>query len=149
MNRVTLCLILICYPFFPSAAMEQLSLQRPGVPKDVSSVIRLQLRIYENAWNQGDISVVVAQYHPSMFAILRSEYLDYTEYIKRVNAMMSAESRERMRLEIHTVRALGKYYAVANGRVHSVSPNGSQQSALFTVIYRRFGDQWKLIYAHS
>jgi ketosteroid isomerase-like protein len=115
----------------------------------VVSAIRLQLHAYEQAWNRGDIPAVVSQYSPSLVAILNSTFYDYPQYTGAVEQVMSKPDRNRMSIEIQTIRAFDTDCGVANGRVHLRSNAGTESVALFTVIYKRFTGRWKIIYSHS
>jgi ketosteroid isomerase-like protein len=116
---------------------------------DGSNEVRARLQAFEQAWNRGDIPAVTSQYSPFLVAIFKSNYYDYVQYINAVVADMSKRDRQRMSLEIQTIRPLGIDYVLANGRVHMFSKESSEQSALFTVIYMRSHGLWKFIYAHS
>jgi len=115
----------------------------------VGAAIRARLKEFEDAWNAGDVARVSEQYHPSMFAIYQSAYLNYTQYIKLVKEGMNPRVRARLRLDVESVRALGGEYALANGREHDVGKDGKDQTNLFTVIYKRSEGTWKFVYAHT
>jgi hypothetical protein len=115
----------------------------------VVSEIRLQLQAYVQAWNRGDITAVVSQFSPSLFANFNSTYYDYGQYTAAVKTAMSSPDHDRMSIEIWAIRALDANCGFANGRVHLFSDAGTEGGGLFTVIYARSMGQWKIIYMHS
>jgi len=62
---------------------------------------------------------------------------------------MSSAAPPKITIKIHTILPLGGDYAVANGHTFTRYADGRVLKEIFTIIYRRRGKEWKLVYVHS
>lgn len=113
------------------------------------AAIRDRVKGYETEFNAGDVSAVIAEYHPSMSGITAGAFLDHDAYMAAVRKLMAQSDHDRMRLELHSIRRLGKAHALANGEVVMISKSGTEQRGPFTLLYLKSRGRWKLIYSHD
>ncbi len=146
--KTAACLLSIGYVFCVSVAAAEESPVACSADC-VAGAVRLRVSTLQDAFNRGDLAVVMSIYHPSMVQVAGEKYIDYATHMRDLQAYLSTTDRPRLRLEVNSVRALDGDYALANGRYHMVSKDGRDETALFSTIYMRTDSGWKIIYTHT
>jgi ketosteroid isomerase-like protein len=112
--------------------------------------VRLQLVDFENAWNQGDVAGVLAQYDPSVQVLANGEQWGYGRQVEFIGGLMKQQpSSQRLRLDVNLIRPLGLDHALVSGSAYITSQDGSSQGGPFTAVWMRSGGRWLCIYAHQ
>ena len=71
--------------------------------------------------------------------------------IERYRKTYQSEGREMGKLEFSDLRieALGRDAAFVRGAWHLTMPDGKTPHGLFTLIFRKFPDGWKIVHDHT
>lgn len=118
------------------------------------SAIRLVLSKQVEAWNNRSLEVFMEGYWKSpeltFFSGGRS-LKGWDATIKRYRDTYQSEGREMGKLVFSDldVQILGNAGAVVRGRFELTLTNGTKPSGLFTLVFRKFGDGWKIVHDHT
>lgn len=119
-----------------------------------SAAVRAVLDRQVADWNRGDLDGFLAGYWNSPKAVFQSggQRFDGWEAMRdRYRRRYQAEGRAMGRLVFSglDVEPLGPGAALARGRWQLTMPDGSTPGGLFTVIFRKFPDGWKIVHDHT
>ncbi len=136
-----LSLILIGYPRVQAA------------PEEASAVERV-LRTQQDAWNRHDLDGFMAGYWNSSeltFFSGTKQTSGWQATIERYRTTYGSPGHEMGKLEFSGLRVemLSPDSAFVRGAWHLTMPDGKTPHGLFTLIFRRFPEGWKIIHDHT
>jgi beta-aspartyl-peptidase (threonine type) len=119
----------------------------------VRSVRSVLLRQVED-WNKGDLDAFLLGYWNSPRLVFQSggQRFDGWEAMRqRYRRRYQEEGRAMGRLVFAAldIEPLGPEAVLARGRWELTMPDGAKPGGLFTVIFRKFLDGWKIIHDHT
>jgi len=105
-------------------------------------------------WNKGDLDAFLGGYWNSPKVVFQSggQRFDGWEAMReRYRRRYQAEGRAMGRLAFSSldVEPLGPEAVLARGRWRLTMPDGTKPGGLFTVIFRKLPDGWKIIHDHT
>jgi ketosteroid isomerase-like protein len=105
-------------------------------------------------WNKGDLDGFLAGYWNSPKVVFQSggqRYDGWEAMRDRYRRRYQAEGRAMGRLAFSglDVEPLGPEAVLARGRWQLTMPDGSTPGGLFTVIFRKFPEGWKIVHDHT
>lgn len=124
----------------------------PLIPSEaaIQKVLENQVKV----WNAGDLEDFMAGYWNSpelTFYSGATQTSGWLATLERYRKRYQSEGKEMGRLEFseRNVGRLGPDNAFVRGRWRLRMSDGSQPNGLFTLIFRRFPDGWKIIHDHT
>jgi ketosteroid isomerase-like protein len=132
---------------FASSAIAQ------SVP-DARSTIEKVLLTQQDAWNRHDLDAFMAGYWNSpelTFFSGVTERNGWQETIERYKATYTGAGHEMGKLDFSELRIemLGPDAAFVRGSWHLTMSNGKTPHGIFTLIFRKFPEGWKIIHDHT
>lgn len=105
-------------------------------------------------WNRGDLDGFLAGYWKSPKVVFQSggqRYDGWEAMRDRYRRRYQAEGRAMGKLTFTglEIEPLGPESALARGRWNLKMPDGSTPGGLFTVIFRKFPEGWKIVHDHT
>jgi len=112
------------------------------------------LRLQQQAWNRQDLEAFMTGYWNSSeltFFSAAKVTSGWQPTLQRYRQTYQGEEKDMGRLEFSDVKieALGKNAAFVRGRWNLTMANGKTPHGLFTLIFRRFPDGWKIVHDHT
>jgi beta-aspartyl-peptidase (threonine type) len=141
-NRVVLLMVLFAFAVAAFAATPE---------EEIRAVLDQQA----SAWNRGDLDAYMAAGYwnsPDLtFFSGGTVTRGYQPTLERYRRGYQTTGREMGKLDFSdvTVEMLGPEAAVARGRFHLAMKNGTEPRGIFTVIFRKFPQGWRIIHDHS
>ena len=122
--------------------------------EDAIAAVRSVLDRQVADWNKGDLDGFLAGYWNSPKVVFQSggQRFDGWEAMRdRYRRRYQAEGRAMGRLVFSglDVEPLGPEAALARGRWQLTMPDGSTPGGLFTVIFRKLPEGWKIVHDHT
>jgi beta-aspartyl-peptidase (threonine type) len=122
----------------------------PSSETEIASVLRVQ----QDAWNRGDLEAFMAGYWNSpelTFFSGAHEYKGWQAALDRYKTAYKSGGHEMGKLEFSNLRVemLGAEAAFVRGEFHLTLSNGKTPHGLFTLIFRKFPEGWKIVHDHS
>ena len=116
--------------------------------------IRAILGNTEAAWNRGDLEAFMAGYWKSpelTFFSGGQEQHGWQATLDRYKAKYASPGHEMGKLEFSNLRTemLGPEAAFVRGEWHLTMPDGKTPHGLFTLVFRKFADGWKIVHDHT
>lgn len=126
---------------------------QPGESSSVQAV-RAVLERQADDWNRGDLDGFLAGYWKSPRVVFQSggqRYDGWEAMRDRYRRRYQAEGRAMGKLTFRAldVEPLGPEAVLARGRWDLKMPDGSTPGGLFTVIFRKFPEGWKIVHDHT
>ena len=123
-------------------------------PEDTRSAVEQVLRTQQAAWNRHDLQGFMAGYWNSpelTFFSGAKESDGWQAAIERYRAAYSSPGHEMGQLEFSGLRieTLGPSAAFVRGTWQLTMPDGKRLHGLFTLVFRRFPDGWKIVHDHT
>jgi ketosteroid isomerase-like protein len=120
------------------------------IQTEVESVLRAQ----QDAWNRHDLRQFMSGYWNSpqlTFFSGAKEHDGWQATLDRYIATYSSPGHEMGKLEFSNLRIepLGADAAFVRGSWQLTMPDGKTPHGLFTLVFRRFDDGWKIIHDHT
>ena len=120
------------------------------VSLEVTKVLGAQVK----AWNDHDLDGFMNGYWKSpelTFFSGATERHGWQETMDRYKATYQSPGHEMGKLEFSNMRAqaLGSDAAFVRGEWHLTMPDGKTPHGLFTLIFRKFPDGWKIVHDHT
>ena len=112
------------------------------------------LRVQQEAWNRHDLDAFMAGYWNSpqltFFSGPRESH-GWQEALDHYRATYSGPGHEMGKLEFSDLRIemLGPDAAFVRGEFHLVMSDGKTPHGIFTLVFRRFPDGWKIVHDHT
>jgi beta-aspartyl-peptidase (threonine type) len=124
--------------------------QTHDAKEEISAVLQMQV----DAWNHHDLERFMSGYWNSpdlTFFSGARESNGWQAALDRYQKTYTGEGREMGKLEFTNLRIemLAPDAAFARGEFHLTMQNGKTPHGLFTLIFRKFPDGWKIVHDHS
>lgn len=121
---------------------------------DGKAAIEHVLRAQQAAWNRHDLDVFMAGYWNSpdlTFFSGSKENHGWQQTLDHYRAAYASPGHDMGKLEFSNLRIemLGREAAFVRGEYHLTMPDGKTPHGLFTLIFRRFQDGWKVVHDHT
>ncbi|HTW59241.1 MAG TPA: nuclear transport factor 2 family protein [Terriglobales bacterium] len=132
-------------------AVAQSSVQKdPGAEPAIEQVLRTQ----QDAWNRHDLDAFMAGYWNSpdlTFFSGAKENHSWQAALDRYKATYQSPGHEMGKLDFSGLRIemLGPEAAFVRGAWHLTMSDGKTPHGLFTLVFRKFPDGWKIIHDHT
>ncbi|MBI1739717.1 MAG: nuclear transport factor 2 family protein [Acidobacteriales bacterium] len=127
---------------------------QPQIADAGPSAIRKVIEEQQQAWNRGDLEAFMAGYWNSpelTFFSGAHESRGWQAALDRYKKSYQGAGREMGKLEFSGLRIemLGPKSAFVRGEFHLAMSDGKTPHGLFTLIFRKFPDGWKIVHDHS
>jgi len=124
------------------------------VSGDGAAAVEHVLRTQQDAWNRHDLDAFMAGYWNSpelTFFSGASERHGWQETMDRYRATYQSPGHEMGKLEFSAPRIvmLGADAAFVRGEWHLTMPDGKTPHGLFTLIFRKMPEGWKIVHDHT
>jgi len=108
----------------------------------------------QDAWNRHDIEAFMAGYWNSpdlTFFSAGNETAGWEATLQRYRKTYQAEGKQMGKLDFSDLRiqALGADSAFVRGAWHLTMTDGRMPHGLFTLIFRKFPEGWKIVHDHT
>jgi ketosteroid isomerase-like protein len=148
MRRVLLPLLVLAIAAAPVAA--QKSAQSLSADSEISSVLQQQVA----AWNRHDLEAFMAGYWKSpglTFFSGATATKGWEPTLQRYQQRYQSNGAAMGKLEFSdpSVEELGPNAAFVRGNWHLTMPDGKQPHGLFTLVFRKFPEGWRIVHDHS
>jgi len=122
----------------------------PAAPAEITRVLETQ----QSAWNHGDLESFMSGYWNSpdlTFFSGTHESKGWQAALDRYKKNYQGAGHEMGKLEFTNLRIdmLGPDAAFVRGEFHLTMSDGKTPHGLFTLIFRKFPDGWKIVHDHS
>ena len=123
---------------------------KPEVPPAVEQVLRRQ----QDAWNRHDLEAFMSGYWKSAdltFFSGAEKTSGWEATLERYRKKYQSEGQEMGQLEFFdlNIQELSADAAFVRGAFHLAMPDGRTRHGLFTLIFRKFPDGWKIVHDHT
>jgi len=121
---------------------------------DTASEIRIVLQSQQDAWNRHDLDAFMAGYWKSPELTFFSgvkEQNGWQGTLDRYRATYASPGHEMGKLEFSGLRVemLGSDAAFVRGAWQLTMPDGKTPHGLFTLVFRKFPEGWKIVHDHT
>ena len=121
---------------------------------DVRSAVEQVLRVQQDAWNRHDLEAFMAGYWNSPELTFFSgvhETSGWQGALERYRKVYQGEGKEMGKLEFSDLKVepLGDDAAFVRGAWHLTLSDGKTPHGLFTLVFRKFPDGWKIVHDHT
>jgi ketosteroid isomerase-like protein len=121
---------------------------------DSESAIKHVLTAQQEAWNRHDLDGFMSGYWNSpdlTFFSGAKETRGWQATLERYRATYNSPGHAMGKLDFSDLRIemLGPEGAFVRGAWHLTMPEGKNPGGKFTLIFRKFGDGWKIIHDHT
>jgi ketosteroid isomerase-like protein len=122
--------------------------------QSVKTSVEQVLRTQQEAWNRRDLEAFMAGYWNSpelTFFSGAHETNGWQGALERYRRTYQGEGKDMGRLEFSDLRieALGSEAAFVRGAWHLTMSDGKTPHGLFTLVFRKFPDGWKIVHDHT
>ncbi len=143
--------------FFLIAALLLCTCAIVAKPKTAASdeaAIRAVLETQNAAWNNGKLEEFMQGYWRSdklTFYSGGSKRAGFNEVLERYRKNYQAEGKEMGKLQFSDliIELLGDKSAFVRGRFELTISDGKKLGGLYTLIFRKFKDGWKIVHDHT
>jgi len=130
------------------------TLKAQDKPDEQTQAVRAVLEHQVADWNKGDLDAFLGGYWNSPKVVVQSggQRFDGWEAMRqRYRRRYQGKGRAMGQLEFSglEIEPLGAEAALARGRWRLTMPDGTKPGGLFTVIFRKLPDGWKIIHDHT
>ena len=149
MRQNAIAAVILLFPLlYPFHTFAQNS--RADVKSSVETVLRQQVE----AWNRHDLEAFMAGYWNSPNLIFFSgaqKTSGWQSTLEHYRAQYQSEGREMGKLEFSglSIQELAPDAAYVLGEFHLTMSDGKTPHGLFTLIFRKFPDGWKIVHDHT
>jgi uncharacterized protein (TIGR02246 family) len=131
-----------------------LTMASPASSRKGETAITRVLEEQTAAWNRGDLEAFMAGYWNSpelTFFSGAHESKGWQAALERYKKSYQGAGHEMGRLEFSNLRieTLGPDSAFVRGEFHLTMSDGKTPHGLFTLIFRKFPEGWKIVHDHS
>jgi ketosteroid isomerase-like protein len=121
---------------------------------DAASAVEQVLRRQQEAWNHHDLEGFMSDYWNSpelTFFSGAEKRSGWQSTLERYRKKYQAEGREMGRLEFSdlNIQELAPDAALVRGAWHLTMSDGKTPHGLFTLIFRKFPEGWKIVHDHT
>ena len=150
MRRVYVCSLLFCFTLMSVAAETPSSNFDANMKTGVEAVLRQQAA----AWNRHDLDTFMSGYwnSPELTFFSGSKKVSgWQPTLERYRKTYQGEGHEMGKLEFSdlNVQALGNDAAFVRGAWHLTMSDGKTPHGLFSLVFRKFPDGWKIVHDHT
>jgi beta-aspartyl-peptidase (threonine type) len=136
------------------AVLPSLALLGQNSSQDAKADIARVLQTQVEAWNRQDLEGFMAGYWNSpelTFFSGAHEFKGWQAALDRYKTTYQGAGHEMGKLEFSNLRIemLGPDAAFVRGEFHLTMRDGKTPHGLFTLVFRRFPDGWKIVHDHS
>jgi ketosteroid isomerase-like protein len=118
--------------------------------KESEQGIRDTLTSIEKTWNAHDVEAFMANYwHSPDLTVFGSSDVTKGWDGERANIIKDFMTPSTLVLSNMQVGLLGPGYAYARGGWQVKAANGSEHHGVFTIVFRNFGQGWKVVHDHA
>ncbi len=123
-------------------------------PGDEQAAVEHVLHSQQEAWNHHDLDSFMAGYWNSpelTFFSRGKETAGWRATLDRYRATYNSPGYDMGKLEFSNLRIemLGPEAAFVRGEFHLTMPDGKTPHGLFTLVFRKFPNGWKIIHDHT
>jgi hypothetical protein len=133
-------------------AITILGCHQPDIDINTEQSIRKVLAEQQDCWNQGDIECFMTGYWKSdSLKFIGSSGINYGWQATLDNYRKTYPNKNAMgtlNFELINLEPLGNDHYLVTGKWKLVRAS-DEPHGLFTLLWKRFGDEWKIIYDHS
>ena len=145
-----LSLLFLAFAFLTSASSFAGNAAAPNVQSEVELVLRTQ----QDAWNRHDLAGFMAGYWNSpdlTFFSGPQRTSGWQGALDRYRKVYQGEGKEMGKLEFSELQIVpfGSDAAFVRGAWHLTMSDGKTPHGLFTLMFRKFPDGWKIIHDHT
>ena len=139
--------------FLITSAVAQLPSQS-SPSKDNKAAVERVLHAQQDAWNRHDLEGFLAGYWKSPELTFFSgvkETSGWQATLDRYRSTYNSPGHEMGKLEFSGLRTemLGPEAAFVRGEWHLTMPDGKTPHGLFTLVFHKFPDGWKIVHDHT
>jgi ketosteroid isomerase-like protein len=121
---------------------------------DAASAVEQVLRLQQEAWNHHDLEAFMSGYWNSAeltFFSGADKTSGWQSTLERYRRRYQSEGREMGQLEFSdlNIQELAPDAAFVRGAFHLTMSNGETRHGVFTLIFRKFPDGWKIVHDHT
>jgi ketosteroid isomerase-like protein len=125
----------------------------PSAP-ETRSAIEQVLRAQQEAWNRHDLDAFMSGYWNSKHLTFFSgaqRTSGWQGALDRYHKNYQSDGKEMGRLEFRDlqIESLSESVALVRGAWHLTMSDGKTPHGLFTLVFRKFRDGWKIVYDHT
>jgi ketosteroid isomerase-like protein len=147
-NRLVIATVVVGVLSFSVSGVAQSTTQ--DIASDVENVLRQQA----GAWNRHDLEGFMAGYWNSPALIFFSgaqKTSGWQSTLERYRARYQSEGHEMGKLEFSdlSIQQLSPDAAYVLGQFHLTMSDGKTPHGLFTLIFRKFPEGWKIVHDHT
>jgi beta-aspartyl-peptidase (threonine type) len=122
--------------------------------EDSQTAVEQVLHQQQDAWNHHDLEAFMTGYWNSSeltFFSGAKQTSGWQSTIERYRKTYQSEGREMGKLEFSdlNIQALGPDAAFVRGAWHLTMSDGKTPHGLFTLIFRKFPEGWKIVHDHT
>jgi beta-aspartyl-peptidase (threonine type) len=122
--------------------------------ENTTSAVEQVLRMQQDAWNRHDLEGFMTGYWKSpdlTFFSGAHETSGWQGALDRYRKVYQGEGKEMGKLEFSDLRIepLGTEAAFVRGAWHLTMSDGKTPHGLFTLVFRKFSDGWKIVHDHT
>ena len=122
--------------------------------RSVKTSVEQVLRLQQEAWNRHDLEGFMAGYWNSPELTFFSgvqRLAGWQGALERYRRIYQAEGKEMGRLEFSNlqIEPLSGETAFVRGQWHLTMSDGKTPEGLFTLVFRKFPDGWKIVHDHT
>jgi ketosteroid isomerase-like protein len=146
----SLPIIFLCTAVFTAAQTSQMK----SAPNDPKAAVEQVLHTQQDAWNHHDLDGFMAGYWNSAdltFFSGAKQTSGWQATLDRYKATYASPGHEMGTLEFSGLRIemLGADAAFVRGAWHLTMPDGKTPHGLFTLVFRKFPEGWKIVHDHT
>jgi ketosteroid isomerase-like protein len=147
-NVFVLLVLVVCSVARPMFA------QSAASPDDGKAAVKQVLETQQDAWNRHDLDAFMNGYWHSKeltFFSGGTERRSWDATIDRYRATYTGAGHEMGKLEFSAlnIEMLGSDAAFVRGAWHLTMSDGKTPHGLFTLVFRKFPDGWKIVHDHT
>jgi beta-aspartyl-peptidase (threonine type) len=126
----------------------------PVLAQDSAQAVQQIMEKQVNAWNHHDLEAFMAGYWNSpdlTFFSGAKQTSGWQATLERYQKTYQNEGREMGKLEFSdlNIQPLGTDSAFVRGAWHLTMSDGKTPHGLFTLVFRKFPDGWKIVHDHT
>ena len=127
---------------------------KEAAPTESKAAVEQVLHTQQDAWNHHDLDAFMAGYWNSAdltFFSGAKQTAGWQATLDRYKATYASPGHEMGTLEFSGLRVevLGPEAAFVRGTWHLTMPDGKTPHGLFTLIFRKFPEGWKIVHDHT
>ena len=137
--RLLICVFLLCVT---------------SLAENAAQAVQVVLEQQQQAWNRHDLDTFMKGYWNSpelTFFSGAKQSSGWQATLDRYRKTYQSEGREMGKLEFSELKIepLGKEAVFVRGAWHLTMSDGKAPHGLFTLVFRKFSDGWKIIHDHT